>query len=52
MTVKELIEQLKQFEGDLPVMIYDSCYDEVNITSVEEKYFRHPFGDKFIVLID
>ena len=52
MTVKELIERLEQFVGDMPVMIYDSVDEDVNIRSVEEKYLRHPLGDKFIVLID
>lgn len=52
MTVKELINKLEEFDGDLQVMNYDSVYEEVEIRSVEDKLLRSPLGDKFIVLID
>lgn len=35
MTVKELIEKLKELPQDIDVVIYDSEYDFVEINSVE-----------------
>ena len=44
MTVKELIETLKQFDEDKLVLVEDTEYEEIQAIDVE------PVDDKFVII--